>query len=123
MLAGLDHLAGLITDATPDRWLYIDPTRIRVGHRDGSPLTAPPVLALTTDVELILSLRNSADAVLHGRRRIIERHAPHPTREHYLDRNGPRTGPACSGCDSTWPCVEYSDAAADLLPNDQETRS
>lgn len=68
------------------------------------------------DAEVIVGLRNTASAVLAGRRRIIERHAPSVTTlPHYVDQARTRTAPACDGCDGTWPCDDYRDAAADLV--------
>lgn len=53
-------------------------------------------------------------AVLAGRRRVLERHRP----DAFLL---PDTSPACAKCDGlndkpNWPCPDYVDAAADLLP-------
>lgn len=115
VLAGLDRLAALDAAATPDRWLEVDLRRVLVGHRDGSPLAAPPVLARADDAALVLTLRNAAAAVIAGRRRIIERHGPDPDGDHRF----------CSRCVAEaprgpvpvpWPCDDWRDAAADLLP-------
>lgn len=116
VLAGLSRLGLLASEAHADRWVNLDLRGIMLGERDGTPRPGPPSRPLDADVALAVQLRNSLGAVMRGRRRIIERHAPHPTREHYLDRHGPRTGATCSGCDDTFPCDEYLDAAADLLP-------
>lgn len=116
VLAGLAALANLAAECTPDPWLDLDLRRIKVGHRDGTPLACPPVLALHSDVTLAVSLRNSLAAVLRGRRRIIERHAP-------LDYAEP-IGAVCSspdhaGAGPMFPCDEYLDAAADLYGREE----
>jgi hypothetical protein len=68
---------------------------------------------------LVVAHRNSATVVLAGRRRILERHAPSTVLlPHLIDRAG-TTAPACSGCDDTWMCADYRDAAAGLLPGAQ----
>jgi hypothetical protein len=57
-------------------------------------------------------------AVLAGRRRIVERHAPVDMGAH---RANPVGCPICQGAYYTvesWPCDDYRDAAADLLPEE-----
>lgn len=56
------------------------------------------------------------DAVLRGRRRIIERHAPYTIDTPLAGRN---RGTWCEDhrkLGGPWPCADYRDAAADLLP-------
>lgn len=109
VLTGLSRLANLMADATADRWLSASLGQLRTVDRDGQPADALPRPA---DAALVVSLRNSACAVLFGRRRILERHAPEVYRGETL--------PFCEhhGQSRTtgWPCDEYLDAAADLYP-------
>ncbi len=108
VLAGLARIDALEAAAVTARWSWVDMRRVLVdAHPDGSPLQAPVVLVGVDDEALIIWLRNSAAVVLAGRRRIVERHAPD------LD---PSSGPWCHDAGHRWPCDDYRDAAADLLP-------
>lgn len=59
---------------------------------------------------------DSQVAAVDGRQRIVERHAPLPC----------HAGPECAHCTGltvgedtvAWPCDDYRDAAADLLPTE-----
>jgi hypothetical protein len=66
------------------------------------------------DAAVIVALRNSAAAVLRGRRRIIERHRPDLERFSGI-------GVLCAYCSVrgakvAFPCEDYRDAAADWMP-------
>lgn len=112
VLTGLDRLETTLASASPSPWRWLDqlPPDASVGPGSGLVTAAddlPPA-----DVEAILTLRNSAAAVLAGRRRIVERHAPNNlgSRITYCG-----DAPHLDDLES-WPCDDYRDAAADLLP-------
>jgi hypothetical protein len=112
VLAGLRQLGHLAADAHADRWVNLDLRGIMLGEPDGTPRPGPPSPPLDADVALAVQLRNSFGAVMRGRRRIIERHAP-------IDYGA--VGAVCqspdhAGAGPLFPCDEYLDAAADLMP-------
>jgi hypothetical protein len=116
VLDGLRQLGHLAADAHADRWVNLDLRGIMLGERDGTPRPGPPAPPLDADVALAVQLRNSFGAVMRGRRRIIERHAPIDTPAGEFCRSCPMGLGDGSGRFRDWPCDEYRDAAADLLP-------
>ena len=110
VLAGLDRLDAALAASSPAPWRWLDELPPDAPRGPGSGLVTDADDLPPADVEAILLLRNSAAAVLAGRRRIIERHAPH---------RWPDGVVWCRECAerADWPCVDYRDAAADLLPD------
>ncbi len=114
VLAGLSRLGGALSMATNVPWHIghaadpLSPCNLHTAVNGDS--IADNVALL--DAEVIAMLRNSALPVLRGRRRIIERHAP-------IDYG--KFGVSCQSHDHagpgpSFPCDEYLDAAADLMP-------
>lgn len=137
VLAGLSRLGGHLADTSGVPWRVVkgaDPGFFGVDIAGPAGAVAGHVGILDADV--IVDLRNTAAAVLRGRRRIVERHAPtlkSAVRSVYA--TGPEEPPIvfCETCaslchsssgisceqptDGPWPCPDYLDAAADLLPD------
>ncbi len=90
-----------------------------VAERSGQPVDDPAIAAK------LIAVPASKLAVLAGRRRIIARHAPAYAQLHLGARaTAALPEPVCRdhtrpGQVVAWPCADYRDAAADLLPQEE----
>jgi hypothetical protein len=104
VLAGINH--------------QINIAELVVAEREGRPANDPLIAARA------IAVPTSTLAALTGRRRILERHAPAQARLHWGSRaTASLTEAVCRdhtrpGRIATWPCPDYRDAAADLLPQE-----
>lgn len=94
-----------------NRWGRIRSLTDRCGSPDVSGL--PPLAAHAVVMEELGAVRFEEPAALAGRRRILDRHRPHPTWKAWPGCLTCVVGPADDP--DEWPCVDYLDATAGLV--------